>query len=119
MITRGPPMPPLQTRVVSAHVMGAAAAGLGPRRRGASPTASTGWAFRRYIDGSLFPPASESQPQLSIYGLVNRLTQQLISRLGGTPEARRTRPPAVKKQGAAWPAEAGAWDKGCHPHPHT
>ena len=38
-------------------------------------------------DGSLFPTSIGANPQLSIYGLVNRLTQQLISRLGGTPEA--------------------------------
>jgi choline dehydrogenase-like flavoprotein len=38
-------------------------------------------------DGSLFPTSIGANPQLSIYGLVNRLTQDLIGRLGGKAEA--------------------------------
>jgi GMC oxidoreductase len=33
-------------------------------------------------DGSLFPTSIGANPQLSIYGLVNRLTAGLIGRLG-------------------------------------
>ena len=35
---------------------------------------------------SLFPTSIGANPQLSIYGLVNRLTQDLIGRLGGKAE---------------------------------
>ena len=34
-------------------------------------------------DGSLFPTSIGANPQLSIYGIVNRLAQGLAQRLGG------------------------------------
>jgi choline dehydrogenase-like flavoprotein len=78
------PMVPLQTRVVSAHVMGGC---------GMAATATHGvvrpdgqhWQVRNLSvhDGSVFPTSIGANPQLSIYGLVNWLTQQLIGRLGG------------------------------------
>ena len=34
-------------------------------------------------DGSLFPTSIGANPQLSIYGMVNRLTQALAKRLTG------------------------------------
>jgi choline dehydrogenase-like flavoprotein len=34
-------------------------------------------------DGSLFPTSIGANPQLSIYGIVNRLAQALAQRLGG------------------------------------
>jgi choline dehydrogenase-like flavoprotein len=38
-------------------------------------------------DGSLFPTSIGANPQLSIYGIVNRLAQGLVARLGGTAVA--------------------------------
>jgi choline dehydrogenase-like flavoprotein len=35
-------------------------------------------------DGSLFPTSIGANPQLSIYGVVNRLAQGLVKRLTGT-----------------------------------
>jgi choline dehydrogenase-like flavoprotein len=35
-------------------------------------------------DGSIFPTSIGANPQLSIYGIVNRLASALASRLGGT-----------------------------------
>jgi choline dehydrogenase-like flavoprotein len=34
-------------------------------------------------DGSIFPTSIGANPQLSIYGIVNRLAQGLAQRLGG------------------------------------
>jgi choline dehydrogenase-like flavoprotein len=39
-------------------------------------------------DGSLFPTSIGANPQLSIYGIVARLSAGLIERLGGRPGAR-------------------------------
>jgi choline dehydrogenase-like flavoprotein len=36
-------------------------------------------------DGSLFPTSLGANPQLSIYGIVNRMSQGLAERLGGRP----------------------------------
>ncbi|MFD2450338.1 GMC oxidoreductase [Ideonella paludis] len=36
-------------------------------------------------DGSLFPTSVGANPQLSIYGLTNRLATGLAQRLGGRP----------------------------------
>ena len=38
-------------------------------------------------DGSLFPTSIGANPQLSIYGMVNRLSQGLCRRLTGTATA--------------------------------
>jgi choline dehydrogenase-like flavoprotein len=38
-------------------------------------------------DGSLFPTSIGANPQLSIYGLVNRLSHALAQRLGAKPVA--------------------------------
>ena len=38
-------------------------------------------------DGSLFPTSVGANPQLSVYGVVNRLAQGLVQRLTGQAEA--------------------------------
>lgn len=77
------PMKPLLTRVVSAHVMGGC--GLAAdEKRGVTRPDGTHWQLPNLSvhDGSLFPTSIGANPQLSIYGIVNRLTQQLLARLG-------------------------------------
>ncbi|HRK37169.1 MAG TPA: GMC family oxidoreductase [Burkholderiaceae bacterium] len=82
------PMLPLQTRVVSAHVMGGCGMADSPQLGVTRPDGAH-WQIPNLSvhDGSLFPTSIGANPQLSIYGLVNRLTQNLIRRLGGRPEA--------------------------------
>ena len=82
------PMLPLQTRVVSAHVMGGCGMAASARDGVVRPDGQHWQVANLSVhDGSLFPTSIGANPQLSIYGLVNRLTQQLIGRLGGTAEA--------------------------------
>ena len=82
------PMQPLLSRVVSAHVMGGCGMADSAAQGVARPDGQhRGVANLSVHDGSLFPTSIGANPQLSIYGLVNWLTQQLIARLGGTPEA--------------------------------
>jgi choline dehydrogenase-like flavoprotein len=79
----------LQTRVVSAHVMGGC--GMADDER-LGVTSSSG----RYHgltnlsvhDGSLFPTSIGANPQLSIYGIVARLASGLAQQLTGQPAAR-------------------------------
>ena len=80
------PMVTLHARVVSAHVMGGCAMSASAAQGVVRPDA-VHWQLPNLSvhDGSLFPTSIGANPQLSIYGLVNRLTQQLITRLGGTP----------------------------------
>jgi choline dehydrogenase-like flavoprotein len=79
---------PLFTRVVSAHVMGgcgmAAAA-----ERGVTRPDGTHWQLENLSvhDGSLFPTSIGANPQLSIYGLVAKLSHGLAQRLGAKPVA--------------------------------
>ena len=81
------PMVPLQARVVSAHVMGGCGMAADPARGVVRPD-GVHWhvANLSVHDGSLFPTSIGANPQLSIYGLVNRLTQDLIRRLGREPQ---------------------------------
>lgn len=81
------PMVPLQTRVVSAHVMGGCGMAADPTRGVVRPD-GVHWQVANLSvhDGSLFPTSIGANPQLSIYGLVNRLTQDLIRRLGREPQ---------------------------------
>jgi choline dehydrogenase-like flavoprotein len=82
------PLEVLRTRVVSAHVMGGCAFAADPQRGVMRPDGQH-WQIANLSvhDGSLFPTSIGANPQLSIYGLVNRLTQGLIARLGGKAEA--------------------------------
>jgi choline dehydrogenase-like flavoprotein len=76
------PMRPLATRVVSAHVMGgcpmSAAEGQGVVRGDGQH-----WQLDNLSvhDGSLFPTSIGANPQLSVYGLVNKLATGLAKRL--------------------------------------
>ena len=78
------PMEPLLTKVFSAHVMGgcALAADAG---RGVLRPDGVHWQIDNLSvhDGSIFPTSIGANPQLSIYGIVNRLATGLARRLSG------------------------------------
>jgi len=77
-----------QTRLGSAHVMGGCAMGEDAK---SAVTDSLGRHHQlenlSIHDGSLFPTSVGANPQLSIYGIVNRLAQGLVQRLTGQPQA--------------------------------
>jgi choline dehydrogenase-like flavoprotein len=79
---RALPMQPLLTKVFSAHVMGgcglAADAG-----RGVCRPDGVHWQLPNLSvhDGSIFPTSIGANPQLSIYGIVNKLATGLAKRL--------------------------------------
>ncbi len=78
------PMKPLLTRVVSAHVMGGCGMAADPQRGVVGPD-GVHWQFTNLSlhDGSLFPTSIGANPQLSVYGLVNKLATALAHRLTG------------------------------------
>ena len=78
------PMKPLLAKVVSAHVMGGCGLAGAPELGVARPD-GVHWQLKNLSvhDGSLFPTSVGANPQLSIYGIVNRLAQGLARRLGG------------------------------------
>jgi len=78
------PMKPLLTRVVSAHVMGGCGMA-GDERRGVVRPDGRHWQIGNLSvhDGSIFPTSIGANPQLSIYGIVNRLATGLAGQLGG------------------------------------
>lgn len=80
------PMRPLLTRVVSAHVMGGCGLA-GDEKLGVVQPDGVHWQVENLSvhDGSLFPTSIGANPQLSIYGIVNRLASALAQRLGGGP----------------------------------
>ncbi len=82
------PMEPLLAKVVSAHVMGGCGLAADPSR-GVTRPDGTHWQLANLSvhDGSLCPTSIGANPQLSIYGIVNRLAQGLATRLGGRPAA--------------------------------
>ncbi len=77
-------MQPLLTKVVSAHVMGGCAFS-GSEGAGVVRPDGVHWQIGNLSvhDGSLFPTSIGANPQLSIYGIVNRLAQGLAKRLTG------------------------------------
>jgi choline dehydrogenase-like flavoprotein len=78
------PMKPLLTKVGSAHVMGGC--GLAADEKlGVTRPDGVHWQLENLSvhDGSLFPTSIGANPQLSIYGVVNRLAQGLVKKLGG------------------------------------
>ncbi len=79
------PMKPLLAKVVSAHVMGGCGMAAEPARGVVRPD-GVHWQIENLSvhDGSLFPTSIGANPQLSIYGIVNRLAQALVRRLGGS-----------------------------------
>ncbi|MBX3607981.1 MAG: GMC family oxidoreductase [Piscinibacter sp.] len=78
------PMKPLLTRVVSAHVMGGCGMAGDPGKGVVRPD-GVHWQIENLSvhDGSLFPTSIGANPQLSIYGLVNRLATALAKSLAG------------------------------------
>ncbi len=78
------PMKPMLTRVVSAHVMGGCGLS-GTERQGVTRPDGVHWQLENLSihDGSLFPTSIGANPQLSIYGAVNRLAQGLAKTLSG------------------------------------
>lgn len=78
------PIRPLLTRVVSAHVMGGCGLA-GDERRGVLRPDGSHWQLANLSvhDGSIFPTSIGANPQLSIYGIVNRLATGLAKRLAG------------------------------------
>jgi choline dehydrogenase-like flavoprotein len=81
---RALPMQPLLTKVVSAHVMGGCGMAADPLRGVVRPD-GVHWQFDNLSvhDGSLFPTSIGANPQLSVYGLTNKLATQLAKRLTG------------------------------------
>ena len=76
------PIKPMLTKVVSAHVMGGC--GLASTEKlGVARPDGVHWQIENLSihDGSLFPTSIGANPQLSIYGVVNRLAQDLATRL--------------------------------------
>ena len=79
------PMKPMLTKIVSAHVMGGC--GLSAfEKRGVTRPDGVHWQIENLSihDGSLFPTSIGANPQLSVYGVVNRLAQDLVKRLTGS-----------------------------------
>jgi choline dehydrogenase-like flavoprotein len=77
-------MKPLLTRVVSAHVMGGCAMA-GSEKQGVVRADGVHWQVENLSvhDGSVFPTSIGANPQLSVYGLVNKLATGLAKRLSG------------------------------------
>ncbi|HEY1392766.1 MAG TPA: GMC family oxidoreductase, partial [Methylibium sp.] len=77
-------MRPLLTRVVSAHVMGGCGMAADERHGVVRPDGQH-WQLDNLSvhDGSIFPTSLGANPQLSIYGIVNRLATGLAKRLSG------------------------------------
>jgi choline dehydrogenase-like flavoprotein len=78
------PMRPLHTRFFSAHVMGGCGAA-GDETLGVVRPDGVHWQVDNLSvhDGSIFPTSIGANPQLSIYGIVNRMATALAKRLGG------------------------------------
>ena len=78
------PMKPLLAKFMSAHVMGGCAMA-GNERQGVTRSDGRHWQIGNLSihDGSLFPTSIGANPQLSIYGIVNRLGQGLVRELTG------------------------------------
>lgn len=78
------PMKPLLTKIGSAHVMGGCGLG-GDEKQGVTRPDGVHWQLDNLSihDGSIFPTSIGANPQLSIYGNVNRLAQGLAKRLSG------------------------------------
>ena len=76
------PMKPYVTRVVSAHVMGGCPIA-GSEAQGVVRPDGQHWQIDNLSvhDGSLFPTSVGANPQLSVYGLVNKLATGLARRL--------------------------------------
>ena len=78
------PMKPRLLKIVSAHVMGGCGLA-GTERQGVTRPDGVHWQLSNLSihDGSLFPTSIGANPQLSVYGVVNRLAQGLAKKLTG------------------------------------
>ena len=78
------PMKPRLVKVVSAHVMGGCGLS-GTEKQGVTRPDGVHWQLENLSihDGSIFPTSIGANPQLSVYGAVNRLAQGLVKRLAG------------------------------------
>jgi choline dehydrogenase-like flavoprotein len=78
------PMKPLLTKIGSAHVMGGCGLAADDKR-GVTRPDGVHWQLENLSihDGSIFPTSIGANPQLSIYGNINRLAQGLAKRLTG------------------------------------
>jgi choline dehydrogenase-like flavoprotein len=76
------PMKPLLTKIGSAHVMGGCGIAA-DASKGVTRPDGVHWQLENLSihDGSIFPTSIGANPQLSIYGNVNRLAQGLAKRL--------------------------------------
>jgi choline dehydrogenase-like flavoprotein len=80
------PMQKLLTRVVSAHVMGGCTMSADERSGVTDPKGRyRGIANLSVHDGSLFPTSIGSNPQLSVYGVVAKLSSTLAEEMTGKP----------------------------------
>jgi choline dehydrogenase-like flavoprotein len=77
-------MQPLLLKLASAHVMGGCAMAADAGRGVVRPD-GVHWQIENLSvhDGSIFPTSIGANPQLSIYGIVNKLATQLAQRLSG------------------------------------
>ena len=78
------PMKPRLVKMVSAHVMGGC--GLAAtERQGVTRPDGVHWQLENLSihDGSIFPTSIGANPQLSVYGVANRLAQGLVKRMTG------------------------------------
>jgi choline dehydrogenase-like flavoprotein len=77
-------MQPLLLKVVSAHVMGGCAFS-SHEKAGVVRPDGVHWQLENLSvhDGSLFPTSIGANPQLSVYGIVNRLAQGLAQKISG------------------------------------
>ena len=78
------PMKPRLVKIVSAHVMGGCGLA-GGERQGVTRPDGIHWQLDNLSvhDGSIFPTSIGANPQLSVYGAVNRLAQGLVKTLTG------------------------------------
>ena len=78
------PMKPRLLKIVSAHVMGGCGLA-GSARQGVTRPDGVHWQLGNLSihDGSIFPTSIGANPQLSVYGAVNRLAQGLAKTLTG------------------------------------
>jgi choline dehydrogenase-like flavoprotein len=78
------PMKPMLTKVVSAHVMGGCAMAAS-EAQGVVRGDGRHWQIENLSvhDGSVFPTSVGANPQLSIYGITNRMAQGLAQHLTG------------------------------------
>ena len=79
------PIKPMLTKIVSAHVMGGCGFSAF-EKQGVTRPDGVHWQIENLSihDGSLFPTSIGANPQLSVYGVVNRLAQGLALKLTRT-----------------------------------